>query len=101
MVPQSGIAGLLKRVVGERIEQRRKAVRARAQGARQRAARRSAELLSPASRPSRPPGKDRITVSGVSVVTGTGLRARQLRDRLERPSRSVAPSRSARSRPSR
>ena len=71
IVPQSGVAGILKRVLGERIEQRRKAVRA------------SLKVLGSGSAPSAqllpndpaftPTGKDRITVSGVSGVTGSGL----------------------------
>jgi len=71
IVPQSGVAGILKRVLGERIEQRRKAVRS------------SLKSLSSGSVPSAqllpndpaftPTGKDRITVSGISTVTGTGL----------------------------
>jgi serine/threonine-protein kinase len=70
VVPQSGIAGLLKRVVGQRVEQRRKAVRGAlkmlAVGAGQ------SELISnePVFTPT---GRDKITVTGVSVVTGTGL----------------------------
>jgi serine/threonine-protein kinase len=70
VVPQSGIAGLLKRVVGQRVEQRRKAVRGAlkmlAVGAGQ------AELISnePVFTPT---GRDKITVTGVSVVTGSGL----------------------------
>lgn len=71
VVPQSGIAGLLKRVVGERIEQRRKAVRS-ALKALSTGGAMGAELLSP-DPAFTPTGKDRITVSGVSVVTGTGL----------------------------
>jgi eukaryotic-like serine/threonine-protein kinase len=70
LVPQSGIAGLLKRVVGQRIEQRRKAVRSavRVLGAGGQAA----ELISnePVFTPT---GREKITVTGVSVVTGTGL----------------------------
>lgn len=70
IVPQSGVAAILKRVVGERIEQRRKAVRG------------SLKVLSSGAVPTAqllpndpaftPTGKDRITVSGVSSVTGTG-----------------------------
>jgi len=71
VVPESGIAALLKRVIGDRIEQRRKAVRSalKALAAGNRPA---PELLSgdPAFTPT---GRDRITVTGVSVVTGTGL----------------------------
>jgi serine/threonine protein kinase len=71
IVPQSGVAGILKRVLGDRIEQRRKAVRASLKALNSGALPRS-ELLSndPAFTPT---GKDRITVSGVSTVTGTGL----------------------------
>lgn len=71
IVPQSGVAGILKRVLGERIEQRRKAVRG------------SLKVLSSGAVPTAqllpndpaftPTGKDRITVSGVSSVTDTGL----------------------------
>ncbi|MEO8901025.1 MAG: serine/threonine-protein kinase [Polyangiaceae bacterium] len=71
IVPQSGVAAILKRVLGDRIEQRRKAVRA------------SLKALSSGSVPSTqlrlndpaftPTGKDRITVSGISTITGTGL----------------------------
>jgi len=71
IVPQGGVAGILKRVVGERIEQRRKAVRA------------SLKMLGSGDLPAArllpndpaftPTGKDRITVSGVSTVSGTGL----------------------------
>jgi eukaryotic-like serine/threonine-protein kinase len=68
VVPQSGIAGLLKRVVGQRIEQRRKAVRGALKSL---AAGISAELISnePVFTPT---GREKITVSGISVVTGTG-----------------------------
>jgi serine/threonine protein kinase len=71
IVPQSGVAGILKRVLGERIEQRRKAVRASLKALNS-GAPAGSELLSndPAFTPT---GKDRITVSGISVVTGTGL----------------------------
>ena len=71
IVPQSGVAGILKRVLGDRIEQRRKAVRASLKALNSGAVAAS-ELLSndPAFTPT---GKDRITVSGVSTVTGTGL----------------------------
>ena len=68
VVPQGGIAGLLKRVVGSRIEQRRKAVRGALKSL---AAGVGLELLSndPAFTPT---GRERITISGVSVVSGTG-----------------------------
>jgi serine/threonine-protein kinase len=70
VVAQSGIANLLKRVVGQRIEQRRKAVRSALKSVTPGAA--PQELLS--SEPAfTPTNQDRITVSGVSVVTGTGL----------------------------
>jgi eukaryotic-like serine/threonine-protein kinase len=70
VVAQSGIANLLKRVVGQRIEQRRKAVRGALKSITAGAA--PPDLLS--SEPAfTPTGQDRITVSGVSVVTGTGL----------------------------
>jgi hypothetical protein len=69
-VPQSGIAGLLKRVVGQRIEQRRKAVRSAVKTLG--AGGQAAELISnePVFTPT---GREKITVTGVSVVTGTGL----------------------------
>jgi serine/threonine-protein kinase len=68
VVPQGGIAGLLKRVVGQRIEQRRKAVRGALKSL---VAGMSGELISnePVFTPT---GRERITVSNVSVVTGTG-----------------------------
>jgi serine/threonine protein kinase len=71
IVPQSGVAGILKRVLGERIEQRRKAVRASLKALNS-GAFPGSDLLSsdPAFTPT---GKDRITVSGVSTVTGSGL----------------------------
>jgi serine/threonine protein kinase len=70
IVPQSGVAGILKRILGDRIEQRRKAVRGslRALGS---GAPPSTQLL-PNDPAFTPTGKDRITVSGVSSVTGTG-----------------------------
>jgi serine/threonine-protein kinase len=70
VVPESGIAGLLKRVLGERIEQRRKAVRASLK-ALAAGGRPSGDLLS-AESAFTPTGKDRITVTGASAVTGTG-----------------------------
>jgi serine/threonine-protein kinase len=70
VVAQSGIAGLLKRVVGQRIEQRRKAVRAALKSITAGAS--PPELLS-AEPAFTPTSRDKITVSGVSVVTGTGL----------------------------
>jgi len=71
IVPQGGVAGILKRVLGERIEQRRKAVRAslKTLGSGDLPA---ARLL-PNDPAFTPTGKDRITVSGVSTVSGTGL----------------------------
>ena len=71
IVPQSGVAGILKRVLGDRIEQRRKAVRA-ALKALSSGAVPTAQLL-PNDPAFTPTGKDRITVSGISTVTGTGL----------------------------
>ena len=74
VVAQSALSGLMKRVLGERIEQRRKAVRAalKALGSGQAA---PADLLS-GDLAFTPTGKDRITVSGVSSVsqvTGSNL----------------------------
>jgi len=71
VVAQSGLAGLMKRILGERIEQRRKAVRAalKALGSGQTT---PADLLS-GELAFTPTGKDRITVSGVSSVTGSNL----------------------------
>ncbi|HEY3495053.1 MAG TPA: hypothetical protein VGK73_10225, partial [Polyangiaceae bacterium] len=68
VIPQSGIAGLLKRVVGSRIEQRRKAVRGALKSI---AAGVSLDLISnePVFTPT---GREKVTISGVSVVTGTG-----------------------------
>ena len=71
IVPQSGVAGILKRVLGERIEQRRKAVRASLRALNTGAL--SASQLLSADPAFTPTGKDRINVSGVSTVTGTGL----------------------------
>ena len=71
IVPQSGIAGILKRVLGDRIEQRRKAVRASLKALNSGTAA-MAQLL-PNDPAFTPTGKDRITVSGISTVTGTGL----------------------------
>jgi len=71
IVPQSGVAGILKRVLGERIEQRRKAVRG-ALKVLSSGAVPTAQLL-PNDPAFTPTGKDRITVSGVSSVSGTGL----------------------------
>src|SRR4051812_15914136 len=71
IVPQSGVAGILKRVLGERIEQRRKAVRGSLKTVSS-GTMPSAQLLSndPVFTPT---GNDRITVSGVSTISGTGL----------------------------
>ncbi len=71
VVAQSGLAGLMKRVLGERIEQRRKAVRAalKALGSGQTS---PSDLLS-GEHAFTPTGKDRITVSGISSVTGSNL----------------------------
>lgn len=69
VVPQGGVAGLLKRVVGERVEQRRRAIRA-ALKALSSSSPVATDLLS-ADTAFTPTGKDRITVSGVSVVTGS------------------------------
>ncbi len=71
IVPQSGVAGILKRVLGDRIEQRRKAVRASLKALTSGAVP-TAQLL-PNDPAFTPTGKDRITVSGISTVTGTGL----------------------------
>jgi len=70
VVPQSGIAGLLKRVVGQRIEQRRRAVRSALKSVAAGSA--LPELLSnePVFTPT---GNEKITITGVSVVTGSGL----------------------------
>src|SRR6187549_3201077 len=74
VVAQNALSGLMKRVLGERIEQRRKAVRAalKALGSGQAP---PADLLS-GELAFTPTGKDRITVSGVSSVsqvTGSNL----------------------------
>ena len=71
IVPQSGVAGILKRVLGERIEQRRKAVRASLKALSSGAV--PAAQLLPNDPAFTPTGRDRITVSGISTVTGTGL----------------------------
>ncbi|MEI9951222.1 MAG: serine/threonine-protein kinase [Pseudomonadota bacterium] len=70
IVPQSGVAGILKRVLGERIEQRRKAVRGALKAV---SSGTPATQLLPNDPAFTPTGRDRITVSGVSTVTGTGL----------------------------
>jgi len=71
IVPQSGVAAILKRVLGERIEQRRKAVRTwlKTLGS---GAIPTAQLL-PNDPAFTPTGKDRVTASGISTVTGSGL----------------------------
>jgi len=71
IVPQSGVAAILKRVLGERIEQRRKAVRTwlKTLGS---GAIPTTQLL-PNDPAFTPTGKDRVTASGISTVTGTGL----------------------------
>ena len=71
VVPQSGIAGLLKRVVGSRIEQRRKAVRSALKSVAAGGGM-VPDLISnePVFTPT---GNEKITITGVSVVTGTGL----------------------------
>src|SRR6478735_2312406 len=71
IVPRSGVAGILKRVMGERIEQRRRAVRGSLKTVNS-GSLPSAQLL-PNDPAFTPTGKDRITVSGVSSVTDTGL----------------------------
>jgi serine/threonine protein kinase len=70
VVAQSGIAGLLKRVVGQRIEQRRRAVRSALKSVA--AGSPLPELISnePVFTPT---GNEKITITGVSVVTGSGL----------------------------
>jgi serine/threonine-protein kinase len=70
IVPQSGVAGILKRVLGERIEQRRKAVRGSLRDLSSGAP--AAAQLLPNDPVFTPTGKDRITVSGVSTITATG-----------------------------
>jgi serine/threonine-protein kinase len=91
VVAQSGLAGLMKRVLGERIEQRRKAVRAalKALGSGQAP---PADLLS-GELAFTPTGKDRITVSGVSSVsqvTGSGLSSITSPSAVGRPSSSFS-----------
>ncbi len=71
IVPQSGVAGILKKVLGERIEQRRKAVRSSLRTLSSGAA--PAAQLLPNDPAFTPTGKDRITVSGVSTVSGASL----------------------------
>ncbi|HKY40207.1 MAG TPA: serine/threonine-protein kinase [Polyangiaceae bacterium] len=72
VVAQSGLAGLMKRVLGERIEQRRKAVRAalKALGSGQA---QTTDLLS-GDHAFTPTGKgEHVTISGVSSVSGSNL----------------------------
>jgi len=71
IVPRSGVAGILKRVLGERIEQRRKAVRGSLKALSSGAVP-TAQLL-PNDPAFTPTGKERGTGSGVSNVTDTGL----------------------------
>ncbi len=68
VVPRSGIAGLLKRVVGGRVEQRRKAIRS-ALKVLSSSSPTATDLLS-ADPAFTPTGKDRISVSGISGVSG-------------------------------
>jgi serine/threonine-protein kinase len=70
VVAQSGVANLLKRVVGDRIEQRRRAVRSALKSLTPGA--HAPDLISnePVFTPT---GRDKITITGVSVVTGSGL----------------------------
>jgi serine/threonine-protein kinase len=70
VVPESGIAGLLKRVLGDRVEQRRKAVRA---GLKALAAGKATNELISSDAAFTGADLERITVTGVSVVTATGL----------------------------
>jgi eukaryotic-like serine/threonine-protein kinase len=91
VVAQSGLAGLMKRVLGERIEQRRKAVRAalKALGSGQAP---PADLLG-GELAFTPTGKDRITVSGISSVssiTGSGLSNITSPSKVGRPSSSFS-----------
>jgi serine/threonine-protein kinase len=71
VVPRSGVAGLLKRVTGARIEQRRKAVRSALKALRGRARAASQQELLPNDSAFTPTGRDRITVTGASSVTGS------------------------------
>jgi serine/threonine-protein kinase len=72
VVPQGGVAGLLKRVVGERVEQRRKAIRAALKALSSSSPTAGGDLLS-ADPAFTPTGKERMTVTGPSVITGTGI----------------------------
>jgi serine/threonine-protein kinase len=69
VVAQAGIAGLLKRVVGSRVEQRRKAIRAALRALGTKSNPLTSELLS-AEPAFTPTGRDRITLTGVSSVSG-------------------------------
>lgn len=71
VVAPSALSGLMKRVLGERIEQRRKALRA-ALKALGRGQAPLADLL-PAELAFTPTGRERITVSGVGSVTGSNV----------------------------
>jgi eukaryotic-like serine/threonine-protein kinase len=91
VVAQSALSGLMKRVLGERIEQRRKAVRAalKALGSGQSP---PSDLLA-GDLAFTPTGKDRITVSGissVSSVTGSGLSQPTSPSTVGRPSSSFS-----------
>jgi eukaryotic-like serine/threonine-protein kinase len=70
VVPQSGLASLLKRVTGERIEQRRKAVRGALKSLVSTAGTTKSELLSSESAFT-PTGNEKITVTGISTVTAS------------------------------
>jgi serine/threonine protein kinase len=67
VIPQGGIAGLLKRVVGERVEQRRKAIRS-ALKALSSSSPTATDLLS-ADPAFTPTGKDRISVTGTTGIS--------------------------------
>jgi serine/threonine-protein kinase len=69
VVPVSGIASILKRVLGDRIEQRRKAVRSALKALNRGANGLPGELLSPEPAFT-PTGKDRNSSSGVSSSGG-------------------------------
>jgi hypothetical protein len=72
VVAQAGIAGLLKRVVGARIEQRRKAIRAALRALSSNSSPLTSELLPPEPAFT-PTGKERITLSSTSSVNVGGL----------------------------
>lgn len=69
VVPRSGVGGLLRRVTGARIEQRRKAMRSALKSLRNRE-HAGSELVSndPAFTPT---GGDHITLTGMSSITGS------------------------------